>query len=536
MQPPFDESVEAGPPPLTSAAPAAAGLTRARWFAPRSAVLYAAGLLLVGLGALAVWSASPSSTTSSSGAPQIEAVAVLPLENLSREPDQEYFADGMTDELIAELARNPALRVISRTSVVRYKGSTRSLREIGRELSVDAIVEGSVTRSGEQARITLKLVEVATDRTLLAESYTRELRDVLALQSYIARALSERVRVAMTSPDEGRLTRRVDPDAFDHYLRGRSAWNLRTPDGTARALASFRRAIDLDPSYAAAWAGVADCYIVYSGALLGLPEKEAYPRARDAALKALALDETLPEAHTSLGSVKNEFDWEWAGAEAEYTRAIALNANYVTARQWYGDFLGFHGRREESLIQLRRARDLDPFSPAVSNSLALALLRAGRYDEALGEVQRTIAIEPEFAGAHLTLGTTYLLKGMHEQAIGALERAVTLSVGLSRARAWLGHAYAVAGHTERARQTLVDLEKLTATLPVSPYDIALIHAALGDRERTFMWLERAYQARAWDLVQIKVDVRLDGVRSDPRFDALLKRIGLPSAAEDDQRP
>jgi TolB-like protein/DNA-binding winged helix-turn-helix (wHTH) protein/tetratricopeptide (TPR) repeat protein len=490
--------------------------------------LYAAGLVLVALSVLAVWSVGMTRQASRGSEPRIESIAVLPLENLSREPEQEYFADGMTEELIAELARNPALRVISRTSAVRYKASTKGLREIGRELNVDAVVEGSVLRAGTQARITLKLVDVATDTTLLTESYTRELQDVLALQSIIARDLAERVRVAVTSPDEARLTRRVDPVAHDHYLRGRSSWNTRTPDGVASALDSFSRAIARDPTYAAAWAGIADCYVVFSGALLGLSETEAYPKAREAALKALALDETLAEAHTSLGSVKSEFNWDWPGAEAEYTRAIALSANYATARQWYGEFLGFHGRADESVMQLRYARDIDPLSPVVNDSLAGALLWARRYDEALAQAQRTIQIEPGFAGAYITLGSVYLQKGMHDEAIAALQQAADMTPSLSRARAWLGHAYAVAGRTDKARQTLAALDVLARRIPVSSYDVALIHTALGEPDQAFASLHRAYQRRAWDLIQLKVDPRIESLRGDTRFAALLARVGLPS--------
>jgi TolB-like protein/DNA-binding winged helix-turn-helix (wHTH) protein/tetratricopeptide (TPR) repeat protein len=490
-------------------------------------VVYTAGLALVVLSGLALWSVGMTSPASPGTEPRIESIAVLPLENLSREPDQEYFADGMTDELIAELARNPALRVISRTSAVRYKATTKSLREIGRELNVDAVVEGSVLRAGAQARITLKLVDVATDTTLLTESYTRELQDILALQSVIARDLAERVRVAVTSPDAARLTRRVDPEAHDHYLRGRSSWNTRTPKGVASALESFRRAIARDPTYAAAWAGIADCYVVFSGALLGLPATEAYPKAREAALKALALDETLAEAHTSLGSVKSEFDWDWPGAEAEYTRAIALSANYVTARHWYGSFLAYHGRADESVMQLRYARDLDPLSPVVNDSLAAALLWARRYDEALAQAQRTIQIEPGFAGAYITLGNIYLQKGMHDEAIAALQRSADMTPSLTRARAWLGQAYAVAGQTDKARQTLAELDVLARQVPVSSYDIALIHTALGEPDRAFASLDRAYRRREWYLIQMKVDPRIESLRGDTRFAALLARIGLP---------
>ena len=495
---------------------------------PSSRGIYAAGLGVIALTGLVAWFFGTTRSAAPAVESGIDSIAVLPLENLSREPDHEFFADGMTEELITELARNPALRVIARTSVARYKGSTKNVREIGLELNVDAVIEGSVLRAGEQARITLKLVEVATDSTLLAESYTRGLQDVLALQSQIARALAERVRVTVTAQDEARLTRRIDPEAHDHYLRGRSSWNTRTPEGVASALNSFRRAIDRDPAYAAAWAGVADCYIVFSGALLGLPEKEAYPKAREAALKALALDETLPEAHTSLGSVKNEFDWDWKAAEAEYTRAIALNGNYVTARQWYGSFLSFHGRSDESLMQLRHARDLDPLSPVVNDTLAIALLLARRYDDALAQAQRTLEIEPAFGGAYITLGSVYLQKGMHAEAIVALQRGVDLTAGLSRARAWLGHAYAVAGQTDKARQTLAELDALSRQIPVSPYDIALIHTALGDPSQAFAWLDKAFRARNWELVQLKVDTRFDSLRNDPRFVELLKRIGLPA--------
>jgi TolB-like protein/tetratricopeptide (TPR) repeat protein len=487
--------------------------------------------MVVVLAAAALWFGGTPVPEAPAGERRIGSIAVLPLENLSRESDQEYFADGMTDELIAELARNRTLRVISRTSALRYKASAKSLREIGRELNVDAIVEGSVLKAGEQARITVKLVDVASDSTLLTESYTRPLQDVLALQTEIARAVAARVHATVAPGDDARVTRRVDPDAYEHYLRGRAAWNTRTRDGTARALESFRQAIARDPMYAAAWAGVADCYIVFSGALLGLPETEAYPKARDAALRALALDDTLPEAHTSLGSVKSEFDWDWAGAEAEYTRAIAINSNYVTARHWYGSFLSFHGRVDESLMQLRYARDLDPLSPVVSDSLALALLRAGRYDEALAQTQRTREIDPGFTGAYLTMGSVYLDKGMHAQAIDALQRAVDLSQGLSRARAWLGHAFAVAGQRDRARQTLAELANLPDGITVSPYDIALIHAGLADRDQAFAWLDKAYEARAWDLVQLKVDTRFEILRADPRFEPFLERIGRPG-----QRP
>jgi TolB-like protein/DNA-binding winged helix-turn-helix (wHTH) protein/tetratricopeptide (TPR) repeat protein len=460
-----------------------------------------------------------------SEATRITSIAVLPLANLSEDRAQDYFAEGMTDELTTKLAGIPTLRVISRTSALRYRGSVKSIREIGRELDVDAIVEGSVLRSGEQARITLKLIEVATDRTVLAESFARQLQDILTLQSEIARVVAERIH-ATVSQEPARVASRVVPEAFEDYLKGRSNWNTRTSDGVKQALAAFQRATARDPTYAAAWAGIADCYIVFSGALLGVPEHDAYAKAREAALRALALDETLAEAHTSLGSVKNEHDWDWAGAEAEYTRAIAINSNYVTARQWYGEFLYFRGRYKEAIAQLELASRLDPLSPVASNSLAIAYLLAGQHDEALARSRRTLEIDAGFSGGHLTLGQVHLSKGQHAEAIAAFRRAVSLSTGLSRPVAWLGHAYAVAGEEVEARRALRDLEALAERAQVSPYDVALVHTGLGEIDQAFSWLERAYLSRGADLLQLGVDKRLDRLRHDPRFAVMLRRIGM----------
>jgi TolB-like protein/DNA-binding winged helix-turn-helix (wHTH) protein/Tfp pilus assembly protein PilF len=532
---PPDPTSGAEVPPLTAVpespaeSPAALSISDVRKGPPtrfwRRLGYVAAVAILAATGALA-WLHRAGNAVPADRPGRIESIAVLPLENLSRDAEQEYFADGMTDELIKELAGIQSLRVISRTSALRFKGSTKSLREIGAELNVDAIVEGSVLRAGQQARITLKLVEVATDRTLLAESFARELQDILALQGQIAGAVAEQVRATVAPDEQARAIRRVVPEAYDHYLRGRSSWNRRTPEGVGQAIQSFQRAVHADPSFAAAWAGIADCYIVFSGALLGLSPNEAYPKAREAAERALALEETLAEAHTSLASVKSDYDWDWAGAEAEYTRALAINPNYVTARQWYGEFLYFRGRGAESLAQLERARRLDPLSPVVNNSLAISLLMAGRYDDALAQAQKTIALDTSFGGAHLTLGQVYLRKSMYDEALAAMKRSVALSHGLSRPVAWLAHAYAAAGQPLEARRSLDQLEGLSKEAPVSPYDVALVHAALGDREQTFTWLERAYEKRASDLIQLPVDRRFDDVRSDRRFADLLRRIGL----------
>jgi eukaryotic-like serine/threonine-protein kinase len=502
---------------------------------PRVAWRWLAVLLLLsaawGIAALTIGANPATWWQGLTGGPDpggIEAIAVLPLENLSRDPDQEYFADGMTDELITELARIRALRVISRTSTMRYKQSTKNLQEIGSELNVDAVIEGSVLRAGGQARITLKLVEVATERTLLAESYARELQDVLALQSQIARAVADQVRVTVSPPEQTRLERRVVPAAYDDYLKGRSLWARRTPEGVQQALVLFQRAIAADPSFASAWSGIADCYIVFQGALLGLSEREAYPKAREAAMKALALDDTLAEAHTSLASIKGDYDWDWAGAEAEYRRAIDLNPSYATARQWYGEFLSPQRRHSEAIEQARRARELDPFAPAPNVSLAAAYARAGREDDALEQLKRTLQIDPNIAGVHFYLGQLYLRRGLHAQAIEELERAFSLTPGVRKVRAALGHAYAVQGQPEKARQVLSELQQAAARTFVSPYDVALIHVGLGDSDQAFAWLEKAYQARSYELVGLNVDWQVDPLRGDPRFADLVRRIGLRS--------
>jgi TolB-like protein/tetratricopeptide (TPR) repeat protein len=526
-----DIATDRPPDPVPAAEPAPAAMDVApltpntRWRAIAGVIV----TVLLIVGALALWARDARRQPAADPERRIESIAVLPLENLSRDRDQDYFADGMSDELITQLARIGQLRVISRTSSGRYKATTKALRDIGRELNVDAIVEGSVLRAGTQARISLKLVDVVTDRTLLAESYARELQDILALQSEIARSVADRIRLTLRPATGARVARQVHPDAYDDYLMGRAAWNTRTPDGVQRALDFFRRAIDRDPTYAAAWAGVADCYVVFSGALLGLSENEAYPKAREAAMRALALDETLAEAHTSLGSVKSEFDWDWAGAEAEYTRAIAISPSYVTATQWYGEFLAFRGRSGESLTQLRRAQELDPLSPVVNTSLAMALIVARQYEAAVAQAQRALELDPNFSGAYLQLGRAYLLQESNGKAIASFERAVGLGGPPTRPKAWLGHAYAVAGEREKARHIAEELERLSTSGRVSAYDIALIHTGLNDAESAFAWLDRAYRQRAWDLIQLDVDERFAPLKRDTRFAGLLRRIGVQHA-------
>jgi TolB-like protein len=351
----------------------------------------------------------------------IQSVAVLPLENLSHEPEQDYFADGMTEELITSLGKIGALRVTSRTSVMQYKGVHKPLPQIGRELNVDAIVEGSVLRSGGHVRITAQLIHAPTDHHLWAESYDRELKDVLALQDDVARAIANEIRITLTPQDERRLpgTPPVNPEAFEAYLKGRYYWNKRTAQGIKKASDYFQQAIEKDPAYGLAYSGLADCNsgLAWHGFI---SPREALPRAKAAALKAIEIDPQSGEAHASLALVLHH-QGDWARAETEFKRALELSPRYANAHHWYGDYLSAMGRHEEALVEAKRAFELDPLSPIINTWLGLRYYLARRYDEAIEQGRKTVEFDPSFAPAHLLLGQAYVLKGMHEQAISELQ-------------------------------------------------------------------------------------------------------------------
>ena len=459
--------------------------------------------------------------------PHIKSLAVLPLANLSGDPAQEYFADGMTDALIAHLGKISGLRVISRISVMRYKGTTKPPQEIGRELNVDALVTGSVLRSDQRVRITPQLIHAATDRVLWSENYERDLRNVLALQNDVAWAIAAEIRIKLTPQEQARfgVTRSVDPRAYDAYLRGRYLWYKGPPQGL-KSIEYFEQALAIDPNYAAAYAGVADYYIVLPFSSI-LSPNDASVKAKAATMKALAIDGALAEAHNSLAQIKQLHDWDWAGAESEYKRAIELNPNLVFAHISYAYCLGLIGRLDQAIAEIKRAQELDPLSLAINLALGDILQMERQYDQAVQQFRKTLDLDPSFWEAHLSLGIAYEEKGMFEEAIEEIQKTVEISGGIPQSVSSLAHAFAVSGKRNKALKILDDLKEQSRRRYISAYDVAIIYAGLGDRKQVADWLEKAYQERSIGLASIKVDPRFDPLRSDPRLQDLLRRIGLP---------
>src|SRR3984893_5831678 len=482
-------------------------------------------VLAVGLVILAAWALYLRSRPSSS---LIRSLAVLPLESLSGDASQDYFADGMTDELITDLGQISALRVISRTSVMSYKRVRKPLPQIARELNVDGVVEGTVLRSGDRVRITAQLIEASTDKHLWSQSYEGELRETLALQSKVARAIADQIRINLNPQEQAalKMVRVVKPEAYESYLKGRYFWNKRTADGLRAALAYFNQAIDEDPTYAQAYSGLADTY-----ALLGdwqyavMTFKEALPRAKAAAVKALELDSSMSEAHTSLGYSLRAFDWNFDAAGKEFQRAIELNPSYATAHHWNAVNLGLLGRPKEALVEMRKAENLDPLSLIINSDLAELLLLTHSYDESVIQSEKIIEMDPAFAIGHIQLGDAYLLKQMDKEAVAELQKAVRLSGGSPICIAELARAYVAAGKMNEAVKLLSDLEKRSTASFTDAPQIAMIYTSMGDNEQAMNWLERAYEERFNPSILLRSGFR--PLRSDPRFEDLLRRVGLP---------
>jgi TolB-like protein/DNA-binding winged helix-turn-helix (wHTH) protein/Flp pilus assembly protein TadD len=467
--------------------------------------------------------------TAAPAAPMVRSLAVLPLENLSGDPSQEYFADGMTEELIGRLSHIHGLRVISRTSTMQFKHTKLSVPEIARKLGVDALVEGSVIREGSRIRIHAQLIRGATDEHIWTEEYQREYRSVLGLQEEVARNIAERIRVSLTPQERTRLapTSTVDPEAHEAYLKGRYYFNQRTSDALNKSIAYFRQAIVRDPNYALSYSGLADAY-----ALLGFrgrfPSKDALFQAKAAALKSIELDENLAEPHASLAFIAETHEWDWATAEREYKRALELNPGDSRVHHWYAGYLVYVGRLDEGIAEARRARDLDPLSLPVNNALAGRLLVAGRYDEALEQVQKTLELNPHFAPAHQTLGWVYLNQGKREEAVREFQQAVQIAgTDDTDFVLDLGFAYATVGNEEKARKILAQLKQQHDRGLVPSGSIAILYGALGEMNEAFAWLEEAYKERDPELTYLKVPGRrFEPLRHDPRFGRLLVRLGL----------
>ena len=458
---------------------------------------------------------------------RIESLAVLPLENLSRDPEQDYFAEGMTEALITSLAKIGALRVVSRTSVMQYKGVRKSLRDIAGELQVDGVVEGAVQRSGERLRISVQLVHAPTDTHLWAESYDRDLRDVLALQSELAQAIAREVQVKLTPFDHARLglAHPLAPEAYDAYLKGRYHWNHR-PAELPKAIRFFQDAIAKDSTYVAAYAGLADC--LSSTHAWGLvPASEGSVKAKGLAQKAVEMDRSSAEAHSSL-AYATMYHYDFSAAEREFELAIELNPRYIPARQLFGWYLGATGRYEESYTEYRRAIRLDPLSSIINAMFGFAYLYARRYDQAVEQFLKTLKLDPTSGVAHFGLGWAYRCKSLYEPAIPALRKAIEHFPGTTPL-AVLGEVYAAAGYQNEAKKTLEQLNQLSKQQYLTAYGVARVYVTLGETNQAFHWLETAYRERDNWMLLLKVDPSLDALRSDPRFQDLLRRMDFPEA-------
>lgn len=463
------------------------------------------------------------------GGGPIRSIAVLPLDDFSGDSAQAFFSDGMTDVLINNLARIRALKVISRTSVMQYRTMKQPLAATAAELGVDAVVEGSVVRSGARVRISARLIDAAHDRLLWADDYERDLGDVLSLQSEVARSIAASIALELTPHENAQIARAarpVDPAVHEAYLMGRYFWYKRTSESVRHGLSCFEDALRLDPSYAPAHVGVADSYIVDGGRYLDVPPKLAYARARSAAVEALRLDDDLAEAHTSLAAVLTDYEWDWVGADREYRRALELNPNYATAHSWYAEQLSRMGRHDEAVAAARTALELDPVSIFSSMLVAWILYFARRYDQAIEQANKTLQLDADYATALRILGWALEEEQRYGEAIAAHRRACALSGQRPNFTAQLGRACAVAGQAPEARRILAALTATGQQSYVSAFDIALIHAALGERTTALDWLEHAYEERSDHLPYIRVNPRLDPLRAEPRFVDLLRRMGL----------
>src|SRR6267378_4017099 len=511
---------------LEAVEPAAAGRRRrAVWWAAAGLVLLGVG---VGLGLNVAGVRDRLLGRPAAG--EITSIAVLPLKNLSADPQQDYFADGMTEALITELGKISTLRTLSYRSAIGYRQTAKPLSEIARELKVDALLEGAVVRSGDRVRITANLVEAEPERHLLAETYEFDSRDVLAVQGAVARDVARQIRVKVTPQEQARLTtsRRVDPEAYEAYLLGRAYFG-KIPAETSwmRAKEYFEKAIAKDPGFASAYAGMAQLYARTRGSLARDPGANRV-QARQWAEKALKLDDTLAETHTALANIAQQ-EWDWAGAEREYRRAIELNPGYPLARVWYAMYLYAMQRFDEAVAQAKRAQQLDPVSAPVNTWAGAAYFFAGRVEEAVASWQKALELEPTYSDASLVLSRTYVTLGMHEHAITELQKALVLNRREPLILGALAHTYALTGQRPEALKVMAQLNQIEAEEKRAFPTFAMVyaHAGLGNKDAAFSWLEKSYQERRDRMIWLSVDPLLEPLRSDPRFQDLVRRMKLP---------
>jgi TolB-like protein/DNA-binding winged helix-turn-helix (wHTH) protein/Tfp pilus assembly protein PilF len=503
----------------------------ARFSIPRIAILAAAVLagsaLISGIAVHYVRGVDASKGTAN----RSRSLVVLPMENLSGDKGQDYFADGMTDDLIANLAKIRSLRVISRSTAMAYKGTHKPLPQIASELNVDAVVEGTVMRVGDRVRITAELVQVSTDQHLWADTYESTIGDVLALQNRVSSAIVDQIRLNLTKEDKERLAQKpsVSPEAYEDYLKGRYYWNRRSSEGFQKAISYFESATHRDPQFALAYAGLADCYGIVGATIYGvLPASEAAARTKAAATRALEIDPSLAEAETSLATAKFNYDWDWAGAAEGLQKAIAMDPRYPTAYQRYSLYLSAMGRPNESFEQIQKARELDPLSISISASIGWRLYLAREYDRSIVQLRDTLELDPNNEWARVNLGQAYEQKGEVQLAIAEFQRAVEQSKSSPLSVSSLAHAYALSGNHAETEKLLAQLQAMSKKQYVSPYYVAIVYVGLGKNEVAMDWLEKAYDDHSNGLVFLKVEPELDPLRSNPRFLALQAKLNFPT--------
>ena len=457
-----------------------------------------------------------------------DSIAVLPFENATADPNTEYLSDGITESIINSLSRLPKLRVMARSTVFRYKGQIPNPQKLGSDLNVRTVLTGRVVQRGDSLIIGTELVDVANGWRLWGEQYNRKLADVVAVQEEIANEISERLRLNLTGEEKKRLSKRptLDAHAYQDYLRGRFYWNKRTEDGVKKGIEYFQRAVEKDPGYPLPYVGLADSYNILGFYAYADP-REAFPRAKAAALKALEIDGTLTEAHASLAYGRLYYEWDWLGAEREFEAVIERNPTYSTVRHYYGNYLAVMGRFAEAAAQFETACELDPLSLIINTAVGWTLYFSRQYEQAVESLQKTLEIDAHFVLARAMLGQSYLQLGRFPEAIAEFQAASELSGASPHYHAMLGHAFAATGNSSEAHKILNQLKEKSARSYLSSYCIAEIYLGLGDEDQVFEWLEKAYEERARQLVMLKVEPEVDRLRSDSRFKNLLQRMNFP---------
>ena len=461
----------------------------------------------------------------------IDSLAILPFQNASDDPDTEYLSDGITEAIINSLSQLPKLRVVPRPTVFRYKGREVDPQAVGRDLDTRAVLAGRVLQRGDTLIIRTELVDVANESQIWGAQYNRKLSDIFAVQEEIAKEISEKLRLQLTGEQKKRLTKRPtqNTEAYQHYLKGRYYWNRRTQEGVKRGLEYFQQAIEKDPGYALAYAGLADCYsLLGAGATTPLASKEAMQKAKAAALKALEMDDTLAEAHTSLAFVRFRLDWDWVEAEREFRRAIELNPDYPTAHQWYAIYLAVMRRAKEAVKEINRALDLDPLSLTINSGVGRVLHLARQYEKAIEQLRKTVELDPNFPPAHFDLALAYGQQGMHEEAIQEVQKVVPFAADHASVVAILGYTYAVSGREDEALKLLDELRGYSKQRYTSPFLMAFIYMGLGEKDQALEQLEKAYEERNDYLPFLNAEPAFDSLRSEARFQDLLRRMNFPS--------